>query len=158
MRWFAKTADDTEAFGGRLAAARPNGNELATIHLVGDLGAGKTTLARGFLRALGVTGPVRSPTYTLVEVYETPAVSIVHLDLYRLLEPTELEQLGLRECARPGYVWLVEWPERGEGRLPFPDLSVALKGGINGHEVNLTAASALGKEWLSAVENTSPAP
>src|SRR5512144_1151837 len=123
LHWQTKTADDTEAFGARLARARPKENALATVHLSGDLGAGKTTLARGFLRAAGVTGPVRSPTYTLIEVYETPAVSVVHLDLYRLLDPSELEPLGLREWARPGYVWLIEWPERGEGRLPCPDLT-----------------------------------
>jgi tRNA threonylcarbamoyladenosine biosynthesis protein TsaE len=158
VRWFAKTADDTEAFGGRLATSRPGGGELATIHLSGDLGAGKTTLARGFLRACGVTGPVRSPTYTLVEVYETPAVSIVHLDLYRLLDPAELEPLGLRDWACPGYVWLIERPDRGQGRLPFPDLSVTLTGDINGHDINLAATSALGKTWLSAVENTAGAP
>jgi tRNA threonylcarbamoyl adenosine modification protein YjeE len=158
MLWVAKTADDTEAFGGRLATSRPSGNVLATIHLSGDLGAGKTTLARGFLRACGVSGPVRSPTYTLVEVYETPAISVVHLDLYRLLDPAELEPLGLREWACPGYVWLIEWPERGQGHLPPPDLSVALTGGIDGHEINFEATSALGKTWLSAVENTVGAP
>jgi tRNA threonylcarbamoyladenosine biosynthesis protein TsaE len=158
MRWLAKTADDTEAFGGRLAAAWPKRNALATVHLVGDLGAGKTTLARGFLRACGVTGPVRSPTYTLVEVYETTAVSIVHLDLYRLVDPAELEPLGLREYACPGYLWLIEWPDRGTGRLPFPDLSVTLTAGINGHEINVIAASALGESWLSPVENKTPGP
>jgi tRNA threonylcarbamoyladenosine biosynthesis protein TsaE len=156
MRRLAKTAEDTEAFGGRLAAARPAGGALATIHLAGDLGAGKTTLARGVLRALGVTGRVRSPTYTLVEVYETPAVSVVHLDLYRLLDPSELEPLGLREFARPGYLWLIEWPERGTGRLPFPDLEVTLIGGMNGHQINLTATSALGESWVSLVENSPP--
>jgi tRNA threonylcarbamoyladenosine biosynthesis protein TsaE len=158
LRWFARTADDTEAFGARLAAARPAANALATIHLSGDLGAGKTTLARGFLRGCGVTSAVRSPTYTLVEVYETPAVSVVHLDLYRLLDPTELEPLGLREWARPGHVWLIEWPDRAGDRLPFPDLSVALTGGESAHEINVTAASALGESWLSAVENSPPAP
>jgi tRNA threonylcarbamoyladenosine biosynthesis protein TsaE len=156
MRWLAKTADDTEAFGGRLAAARPPGNALATIHLAGDLGAGKTTLARGFLRACGVTGLVRSPTYTLLEVYETPTVSVVHLDLYRLLDPTELEPLGLREFAAPGYLWLIEWPDRGTGRLPFPDLSVTLSGGESGHEINVTGTSALGETWVSLVENRRP--
>jgi tRNA threonylcarbamoyl adenosine modification protein YjeE len=158
MRWLAKTADDTEAFGARLATSRPAGSALATVHLFGDLGAGKTTLARGFLRACGVSGPVRSPTYTLVELYETPTVSILHLDLYRLLEASELEALGLREWASPGHVWLIEWPERGQGRLPFPDLSVTLTGGMDGHEINVSATSALGKSWLSAVENTAAAP
>jgi tRNA threonylcarbamoyl adenosine modification protein YjeE len=158
LRWIAGTADDTEAFGGRLAATRPPGNSLATVHLSGDLGAGKTTLARGYLRASGVISAVRSPTYTLVEVYETAGVSVVHLDLYRLMDPSELEPLGLREWARPGYVWLIEWPERGEGRLPCPDLSVVLTGGESAHEINVTARSALGESWLSAVENSRPAP
>ena len=159
LRWLAKTSDDTEAFGRRLAAARPKGNALATIYLSGDLGAGKTTLARGFLRASGVNGTVRSPTYTLVEVYETPAVSVVHLDLYRLVDPSELEPLGLREWARPGHVWLVEWPDRaGEGRLPFPDLSIVLTGGINGHQINATPTTALGESWVSAVANTLSTP
>lgn len=155
MHWLAKTADDTEAFGARLAVARPAGNALATLHLAGDLGAGKTTLARGFLRAFGVTGPIRSPTYTLVEVYETSTVSIIHLDLYRLVDPEELEPLGLREYALPGYLWLIEWPDRGSGRLPFPDLSVTLSGGTSGHEINVTGTSALGQSWLSPVENSS---
>jgi tRNA threonylcarbamoyl adenosine modification protein YjeE len=158
LRWYAKTAEDTEAFGARLAATRPQGNTLAILHLSGDLGAGKTTLARGFLRACGVTSAVRSPTYTLVEVYETSAVSVVHLDLYRLTDSSELEPLGLREWARPGYVWLLEWPERGGDRLPFPDLSVVLKGSENAHEINVEARSALGESWLSAVENSPHAP
>jgi len=156
MHWLAKTADDTEAFGARLAAARPPGNALGIIYLTGDLGAGKTTFARGFLNGCGVSGPVKSPTYTLVEVYETPTVSVIHLDLYRLLDPEELEPLGLRELARPGYVWLIEWPERGTGRLPFPDLSVSLSGGTTGHEIDVTAASALGESWLPVVENRPP--
>jgi tRNA threonylcarbamoyladenosine biosynthesis protein TsaE len=93
-----------------------------------------------------------------VELYETATVSIVHLDLYRLIDPSELEALGLREWATPGHVWLIEWPERGRGRLPFPDLSVTLTAGIDGHEINVSAMSALGKSWLSLVENTAGAP
>jgi tRNA threonylcarbamoyladenosine biosynthesis protein TsaE len=85
----------------------------------------------------------------LVEVYETPTVSVIHLDLYRLLDPGELEPLGLREYALPGYIWLIEWPDRGSGRLPFPDLSVTLSGGMSGHEINVAALSALGESWLS---------
>jgi tRNA threonylcarbamoyladenosine biosynthesis protein TsaE len=149
MHCLTTTAEETEAFGAHLAAARPAGNALTLIYLNGDLGAGKTTFARGFLHGCGVSGPVKSPTYTLVEVYETPAVSVIHLDLYRLLDPEELEPLGLREYARPGYIWLVEWPDRGSGRLPFPDLSVTLSGGPGGHEINVAAPSALGELWLS---------
>lgn len=156
MHWLAKTAEDTEAFGARLAGARPPGDALGIIYLTGDLGAGKTTFARGFLNGCGVSGPVKSPTYTLVEVYETPTVSVIHLDLYRLLDPEELEPLGLRELARPGYLWLIEWPDRGTGRLPFPDLSVSLSAGTTGHEINVTGASALGESWLSTVENRPP--
>ncbi len=154
VRWLARTAEDTERFGGWLATSRPQGSALAVIYLQGDLGAGKTTFARGFLRACGVSGPVRSPTYTLMEVYETPKVSIVHADLYRLRDPSELEPLGLREWARPGYLWLIEWPDRGAGLLPVPDLSVTLRGGTDTHEINVNAASALGQAWLSAVENS----
>src|SRR4051812_48879245 len=86
MHWLATTADDTEALGSRLAAARPPGTDLAILYLVGDLGAGKTTFARGFLNGCGVSGPIKSPTYTLVEMYETPVVHVLHLDLYRLLD------------------------------------------------------------------------
>ena len=89
-----------------------------------------------------------------MEVYETPTVSVVHLDLYRLLDPEELEPLGLREFARPGYLWLIEWPDRGTGRLPFPDLSVTLSAGPSGHEINVTGTSALGEVWVSLVENS----
>lgn len=147
MRWQARTAEDTEAFGMRLAKARPPGDGLSVIYLIGELGAGKTTLARGFARACGVAGPVRSPTYTLLEIYETPALSILHLDLYRLRDPLELESLGLREWARKGHVWLVEWPERGAGRLPPPDLSVRLSAGPSSHDINVIAGSASGQSW-----------
>jgi tRNA threonylcarbamoyladenosine biosynthesis protein TsaE len=153
LRWFSKKAEDTETFGARLAVSRPPSDALTTIYMSGDLGAGKTTLARGFLRASGITGPVRSPTYTLVEMYEAPGIFIAHLDLYRLTDPGELEPLGLREWACPGYLWLVEWPEHAAGQLPFPDLSVVITAGENGHEINVTASSALGLSWLSAVEN-----
>lgn len=158
MRWLSKSAEDTAAFGGRLATARREYDALITVQLAGDLGAGKTTLARGFLRACGVSSPVRSPTYTLVEVYETPTVSIVHLDLYRLLDASELEPLGVRDWARPGYVWLIEWPDRGAGQLPPADLTVTLTAGAAGHEINVTAGSALGESWLSAVEKEPAGP
>ncbi|MGH8138302.1 MAG: tRNA (adenosine(37)-N6)-threonylcarbamoyltransferase complex ATPase subunit type 1 TsaE [Steroidobacteraceae bacterium] len=156
MRWQAQTAEDTEAFGAQLAGARPPGDAWSVVYLCGDLGAGKTTLARGFLRACGVVGPVRSPTYTLLEVYETPAISLLHLDLYRLHDPAELETLGLREWARPGYVWLVEWPERGAGRLPPPDLSVRLTAGSKGHGISVTAGSPAGEAWVRSFAIAGP--
>jgi len=158
LRWIARSAENTEAFGARLAAAQPSTDALATVHLSGDLGSGKTTLARGFLRGVGINGPVRSPTYTLVEVYEAAALSVLHLDLYRLTDPSELEPLGLREWARRGCMWLIEWPDRARGRLPLPDLSVVMTAGENVHQINVEAMSALGQSWLQAVENRSGSP
>jgi tRNA threonylcarbamoyladenosine biosynthesis protein TsaE len=108
-------------------------------------------LTRGFLRALGITGAVRSPTYTLVEIYEMSMLTAVHLDLYRLADPAELDNLGLREWAGAGHVWLVEWPERGANRLPPPDLLVKLTAGANGHDIEVEGRSAVGQLWLEHV-------
>jgi tRNA threonylcarbamoyladenosine biosynthesis protein TsaE len=146
------TAEETEAFGARLASARPEQQDLfGVIYLTGDLGAGKTTLTRGFLHALGVTGAVRSPTYTLVEVYEVGALTAVHLDLYRLRDPSELDNLGLREWATAGHIWLVEWPERGSDRLPDADLVVRLTAGTNGHDIDVRAQGAVGMNWIDCL-------
>ena len=105
----------TEAVGAALAPLLKGGEVVA---LSGDLGAGKTTLVRGLLRALGHAGAVKSPTYTLVESYKLPAFELHHFDLYRLAEAGELEFLGLDEFLHPGAVCLFEWPERGAGVLP----------------------------------------
>src|ERR1700722_19682022 len=143
------TAEETEGFGAQLAGTRPAGdNTLCVVYLTGDLGAGKTTLTRGLLRSLGVTGAVRSPTYTLVEVYELGALTALHLDLYRLSDPAELENLGLREWATGGHLWLIEWPERGAGRLPGADLVITLSAGDNGHDIEATAMTDQGARWL----------
>lgn len=149
MRTHTTTAEDTERFGARLARARPAGDAaLAALYLAGDLGAGKTTFARGFVRALGVESPVRSPTYTLLELYPAGAVTVVHLDLYRLEAPADLDALGLRDWASPGHLWLIEWPERGGGRLPVSDITLSFAAGMDGHDIELTAGTALGASWL----------
>jgi len=110
-------------FGRRLAAhLTPPG----VIYLTGDLGTGKTTLVRGLLRGLGYTGPVRSPTYTLLEPYELPSLRLYHLDLYRIGAAEELEYLGLRDLLDAESLFVVEWPERGAGVLPPPDLVLAI--------------------------------
>ncbi|WP_040851321.1 tRNA (adenosine(37)-N6)-threonylcarbamoyltransferase complex ATPase subunit type 1 TsaE [Thiorhodospira sibirica] len=113
----------TERLGAALAMICPPG---ALIYLHGDLGAGKTTLARAFLRAFGVSGPIKSPTYTLLEPYQTASQQLFHFDLYRLGDPEELEYLGLRECLDGHAITLIEWPERGHGILPPADLSLTL--------------------------------
>jgi tRNA threonylcarbamoyladenosine biosynthesis protein TsaE len=150
MRTHARTAQDTEDLGGRLARSRPAADAaLAVLYLTGELGAGKTTFARGFVRALGVQEAVPSPTYTLLELYPAGALTVVHVDLYRVRAPSELESLGLREWARTGYVWLIEWPERGGTRLPPADLTVALTAGEAGHDIEVGAHSARGESWLA---------
>lgn len=120
-----RSAEDTTALGAAIAAALPD-RAGAVIYLKGPLGAGKTTVARGLLRALGVRGTIRSPTYTLLEPYEWQGRVLVHLDLYRLHDERELEPLGLRDYPPEQCVWLIEWPERAGARLPPADLAVTL--------------------------------
>ncbi|MDN3519294.1 tRNA (adenosine(37)-N6)-threonylcarbamoyltransferase complex ATPase subunit type 1 TsaE [Aquisalimonas lutea] len=127
----------TEALGAALWRSWPGGQ--CVVLLDGDLGAGKTTLVRGLLRAAGHDGAVRSPTYTLMEPYELTAGRVVHLDLYRLADAEELEYLGLRDELGPGTLILVEWPERGRGVLPAGDLHIALADANHGREATLTA-------------------
>lgn len=149
MHTHTNTAQDTEDFGWQLACARPGGEApFAVLYLTGELGAGKTTFARGFLRAHGVTGPVPSPSYTLVDFHRCGELTLVHVDLYRLRDAAELESLGLREWARPAHLWLVEWPERGGGRLPPADLTLSFAIGAAGHDIEVTAHTALGSSWL----------
>lgn len=115
----------TEAIGAALA--RVLADRAGVVFLEGDLGAGKTTLARGFLRALGVTGTVRSPTYTLMEPYDLGARTVVHMDLYRLRDPEELWGLGLDSYSPDRDLWLVEWPEKGALLLPAPILHIGMQ-------------------------------
>ena len=97
---------------------------------------------------------MRSPTYALVNVHEAGAIALLHLDLYRLRDPAELEHLGLREWARPGCLWLVEWPERAGGLLPPADLTVQLTAGPNAHEADITAGSAIGAAWRERIRSS----
>lgn len=138
----------TEALG---AALWHNwSGDQCVVLLDGDLGAGKTTLVRGLLRAAGYAGAVRSPTYTLMEPYEVTMGRVVHLDLYRLADADELELLGLRDELGPGALVLVEWPERGRGALPAGDLHIALADRDSGREATLTALTPVGTGMAQA--------
>ncbi len=110
---------------------------------------------KGFVRTCGVASPVRSPTYTLVSLHEADALTLVHLDLYRLRAPGELEHLGLREWARPGSLWLIEWPERAGGLLPPPDLTLGLSAGPDAHQAEIVAGTAAGSSWLERLQRGS---
>lgn len=141
--WLAD-ADATDTLGAQLARTRPAN---AVVHLHGDLGAGKSTLARALLRALGVQGAIRSPTYTLVERYPlAEGGEAWHLDLYRIADAGELEFLGLDGAEVR--LWLVEWPERGSGALPTPDLTVELEMRGPGRQARLVPGTPAGRDWV----------
>jgi tRNA threonylcarbamoyladenosine biosynthesis protein TsaE len=121
-------ADAMREFGARLARAlvAAPADQSLLVTLSGELGAGKTTVVGGLLAELGHVGPVRSPTYTLIEPYRLQGRDIAHCDLYRLRHPDELDDLGLRDLRGAGSVLLVEWPEKAEGRLGTADLALVL--------------------------------
>ncbi|MCW8943732.1 MAG: tRNA (adenosine(37)-N6)-threonylcarbamoyltransferase complex ATPase subunit type 1 TsaE [Sedimenticola sp.] len=139
-----------EAIGRALARAC---TKNCLVYLKGDLGAGKTTLARGFLRGMGHTGAVKSPTYTLIEPYEIAGKRYYHLDLYRLADPDELEYLGLRDLLEEEAVLLVEWPEQGADALPIPDILVSIHYEEKGRELKIEAKSAHGNSVLAALQS-----
>ncbi len=137
-----------EQLGHALAARLDEG---VTVFLLGDLGAGKTTLSRGVLRAFGHSGPVKSPTYTLVEPYVLGELKVNHFDLYRLGDPEELEYMGIRDYFSAGSLSLVEWPHRGEGFLPQPDITVTVTVSGNGRQLNLQAGTNIGRQAIDVI-------
>lgn len=121
------------------------------LHLSGDLGTGKTTLVRGLLRALGVAGPVKSPTYTWVEPYTISSLDLYHFDFYRFADRTEWLSSGLREYFGPDAFCIVEWPEKVGSLLPPPDLFVALSYYGESRRASIESRSAAGDAWLSSL-------
>ncbi len=129
-----------------------------TIYLLGDLGAGKTTLTRGILRGLGFAGRVKSPTYTLVEPYVVSNLYLHHFDLYRFADPLEWEDAGFREMFNPDSVCIVEWPDKAAGLLPAPDWTIELYPLEQGRRLTLIAGSANGTQCLTKLTDFDTTP
>lgn len=139
----------TLKLGASLGTALSDWSEGLVIFLEGDLGAGKTTFCRGVLRGLGHSGAVKSPTYTLVEPYEFDDRTLNHFDLYRLGDPEELEYMGIRDYFKAGDVCIIEWPERGAGVLPEPDLRITVNVEGRGRRFRWQSETSNGSHWLN---------
>jgi tRNA threonylcarbamoyladenosine biosynthesis protein TsaE len=138
----------TRAFGARLAQAIEPG---MAVYLHGDLGSGKTTLARGLLRGLGYAGRVKSPSYTLVELYTFSRLNLYHFDFYRFRDPKEWRDAGFSEYFNDASVCLVEWPEKAAGLLPVADLDIALEFAGDGRDLSVNAGTESGQACLDRV-------
>ena len=132
MQCLLNTPEETEAFGAQLFQVLP---EKCVIFLLGNLGAGKTTLVRGFMRAAGHKGTVKSPTYNIVEEYQINKRLFFHFDLYRLVDPEELEWIGIADYLNEQSICFVEWPEKGAGYLGTPDVIISMTTEQEGRKV-----------------------
>jgi tRNA threonylcarbamoyladenosine biosynthesis protein TsaE len=126
------------------------------IYLQGNLGTGKTSLVRAFLRACGVTGRIKSPSYALLETYNVSRLNLYHIDFYRFNDPRELAEAGLRDLFTPDAVVLIEWPEKAAGHLPAPDLMIRLDLLGMGRRAEVEAATKRGASWLSKLTRSNP--
>ncbi len=147
-------AGRTEAVGGAFAAAA---SAPLTLWLRGDLGSGKTTFSRGFIRALGYRGRVKSPTYTLLEVYQVGAFSVLHFDLYRLSGAREFEALGARDYLDECNILLIEWPENAAAGLPAPDVTLSFSFTDAGRHIRAEAGSGAGESLMNWLQKSGAA-
>jgi len=146
---FLPDEDATLALGAAIARQLEPG---VVVYLEGDLGAGKTTLVRGVLRALGHSGPVKSPTYTLVELYELSRLDLHHFDFYRFSDPREWIDAGFRESFNGRIVSLIEWPRKAGTLLPPADLEIALEPSRTGRNASLRSSSPTGDAMLEKLK------
>ena len=150
MQKFLPAEADTLAFGAGLASHLEPG---LVVYLSGELGAGKTTLARGILRGLGYAGKVKSPSFALVEPYTFSRLYLYHFDFYRFTDPRELGDAGFREYFNPDSVCLVEWPENAAGKLPPADISITMMVQGSGRLLEIGAGTEAGKRCLQRFEH-----
>lgn len=146
-RVFLKNEEATLQWGAQLAKTLPN---ACIVYLQGDLGAGKTTLIRGVLQALGYTQHVKSPTYALVETYQLSDKTLYHFDLYRLNDPKELQYMGIEDYFSSETLSFIEWPERGVGFLPAADLKIQFIYESRGRTIVCNAYNPIGEHILSS--------
>lgn len=156
LRLHLKDELDTEKLGRVLAALVSESSHGLVVFLEGDLGMGKTTLSRGIMRGLGHQGAVKSPTYTIVEPYEHLTPPAYHFDLYRLGDAEELEYMGIRDYFQGPNLCVIEWPERGQGILPEPDLLVRLGKSGDGRIAQVSAPTIRGSGLLAQLERQWP--
>ena len=147
---FLADENDTLKMGAELAMVLHPG---LVFYLHGDLGAGKTTLVRAILRGLGYQGKVKSPTYTLVELYAVSSLNLYHFDLYRFADPEEWEESGFREYFSPVTICLVEWPEKASGFLPPADVEITLHVRDGGRALELMSITEAGIQCLNRLQN-----
>lgn len=147
MQFICATVFDTEQLAKQLASTCPVGT---VIYLYGDLGAGKSTFARAFIHALGYEGSVKSPTYTLLETYHlADDCDVLHMDLYRLADPEEVQYLAIDEYENKASVWLIEWPEKGLNFIPTADLHVTMSMLELGRRVDIQPQNAATIKWMT---------
>jgi tRNA threonylcarbamoyladenosine biosynthesis protein TsaE len=138
-----------QVFGEKIAQVIGQINAPLLILLNGDLGAGKTTLSRGILYGLGHRGSVKSPTYTLVEPYDLQIGKVFHFDLYRLVDPEELYDIGFNDYLTESQLCMIEWPDKGGSLLPKADISLQINSNGTGRQVILTAQTSLGSQCVN---------
>lgn len=153
LEYFLPDEAATIAIGSGLADVVKNATvqQVLVVYLNGDLGAGKTTLTRGFVRGMGHVGNVKSPTYTLVEPYELAKWRIFHFDLYRLADAEELEYMGIRDYFNNDCCCFIEWPEKGVGLLAKADLIINMAYQDEQRIINLQAGSVYGEQVITAL-------